>query len=52
MKATMLPNGKMLIPVPLYGSKNSPDEGVMGEGVEEIDRLDPRWSEWEPYLES
>lgn len=47
MEARMLPNGNMLIPVPLYGTKAEADEGMLGEGMLEITRDDPRWNEYD-----
>ncbi|MCT9000789.1 hypothetical protein [Microbacterium memoriense] len=41
MQARALPNGNLLIPVPLYG-----DDGLTGEGMVEVTSDDPRYAHW------
>ena len=40
MNARRLPNGNLLIPVPLYG------DDIAGEGMIEVTPEDPRYAPW------
>lgn len=46
MFAKTLPNGNLLIPVRLEG-----DDGLIGEGMEEITPEDERFEEWKDWTE-
>lgn len=43
MRAQLLPNGKVRLPVPLYGTPGGPDEEMVGEGTIDIGPDDPRY---------
>lgn len=44
MRAQLLPNGNMLVPVPAYG-----DGGLQGDGMVEVSEGDPLYAAWLPY---
>jgi len=50
MRPRRLPNGNLLVPVPLRGTPGGPDEGMIGDGMVEVPPGSAQYEAWLPYL--